>query len=59
VKGRGVCTAVREMNGKICKWDNLRFAHLRASRGKRGREVDAVFEGNLADNLPVPPLTML
>lgn len=35
----------------ICSWENLRFAHHRASRGKRGREAAAAFEYNLADNL--------
>jgi len=40
-----------DMNGEICSWENLRLAHRRASRGKRGREAAAAFEYNLADNL--------
>jgi hypothetical protein len=39
------------MYQEICSWENLRFAHRRASRGKRGREEAAAFEYNLADNL--------
>jgi len=39
------------MYQEICSWENLRFAHRRASRGKRGREAAAAFEYNLADNL--------
>ena len=36
---------------KICSWENLRIAHRKASRGKRGRPAAAAFEYNLADNL--------
>jgi hypothetical protein len=39
------------MYQEICSWENLRFPHHRASRGKRGREAAAAFEYNLADNL--------
>jgi len=44
-------TAVGDMYQEICSWENLRFAHRRAPRGKRGREEAAAFEYNLADNL--------
>jgi hypothetical protein len=30
-----------DMYREICSWENLRFAHRRASRGKRGREAAA------------------
>ncbi|MEE4607591.1 MAG: hypothetical protein V2L15_01780 [Desulfobacteraceae bacterium] len=40
-----------DMYREICSWENLRFAHRRASRGKRGREAAAAFEYHLADNL--------
>ena len=39
------------MYAKICAWDNLRIAHRRAARGKRGKPAAAAFEYNLADNL--------
>jgi hypothetical protein len=31
------------MYREICSWENMRFAHRRASRGKRGREAAAPF----------------
>jgi hypothetical protein len=36
-----------DMYREIYSWENLRFAHRRASRGKRGREAAAAFEHNL------------
>jgi hypothetical protein len=36
-----------DMYREICSWENLRFAHRRASRGKRGREAAAAFEYHL------------
>jgi len=40
-----------EMYARICSWDNLRLAHRKAARGKRGKPAAAGFEYNLADNL--------
>ena len=40
-----------EMYAKICSWDNLRLAHRKAAKGKRGRPAAAAFEYNLADEL--------
>ena len=37
-----------DMYREICSWENLRFAHRRASGGKRGREAAAAFEYHLA-----------
>ena len=42
---------MRIMYTKICTWDNLRIAHRKAARGKRGKPAAASFEYNLADNL--------
>jgi len=39
------------MYRKVCSWGNLRLAHRKASKGKRGRLAAAAFEYNLADNL--------
>ena len=39
------------MYQEICSWENLRIAHRKASRGKRGRAAAAAFEYNLADKL--------
>ena len=36
---------------QVCSWDNLREAHRKASRGKRGKAPAARFELRLADNL--------
>jgi hypothetical protein len=36
---------------QVCSWDNLREAHRKASRGKRGKTPAARFELRLADNL--------
>jgi hypothetical protein len=35
----------------VCSWRNLRLAHQRAARGKRGRHAAAAYEYNLADRL--------
>ncbi len=35
----------------VCDWDNLRLAHRKAAKGKRGRRAAATFEYRLADNL--------
>lgn len=40
-----------EMYAKICRWENLRLAHHKAARGKRGKRAAAAFEYNLADRL--------
>ncbi|MCP4536636.1 MAG: hypothetical protein GY832_05775 [Chloroflexi bacterium] len=40
-----------ELYEQIHTWDNLRLAHGKAARGKRGREPAARFEYLLADNL--------
>jgi RNA-directed DNA polymerase len=40
-----------EMYQKICNWENLRLAHHKAARGKRGKRAAAAFEFNLADRL--------
>ncbi len=40
-----------EMYKEIYSWENLRLAHQKAARGKRGRQAAATFEYNLADNL--------
>jgi hypothetical protein len=40
-----------EMYARICNWENLRLAHQKAARGKRGKRAAAGFEYNLADNL--------
>jgi hypothetical protein len=40
-----------EMYARICNWENLRWAHQKAARGKRGKRAAAGFEYNLADNL--------
>ncbi len=40
-----------EVYAKIYDWENLRLAHHKASRGKRGKRAAAVFEYNLADRL--------
>jgi RNA-directed DNA polymerase len=40
-----------EMYARICSWENLRLAHRKAARGKRGKRAAAVFEYNLADRL--------
>jgi len=40
-----------KMHEEICSWDNLRLAHQKAARGKRGRRAAAAFEYNLADKL--------
>ena len=36
---------------QLCSWDNLRAAHRKAARGKRGKSPAAAFEIRLADNL--------
>lgn len=36
---------------RVCSWENLREAHRKASRGKRGKAPAAAFEVRLADNL--------
>jgi RNA-directed DNA polymerase len=40
-----------EMYETICSWDNLRLAHQKAAKGKRGKQAAAGFEYRLADNL--------
>ncbi len=40
-----------EMYDRICSWENLRLAHRKAARGKRGKRAAATFEYLLADNL--------
>jgi len=40
-----------ELYAQVCSWDNLRLAHQKAARGKRGQRAAAAFEYNLADNL--------
>jgi retron-type reverse transcriptase len=40
-----------EMYEKICRWENLRLAHYKAARSKRGKRAAAAFEYNLADRL--------
>jgi RNA-directed DNA polymerase len=35
----------------LCSWENLREAHRKAARGKRGKSPAAAFEVRLADNL--------
>ena len=40
-----------EMYAKIYSWENLRHAHQKAARGKRGKYAAAAFEYHLADNL--------
>ena len=40
-----------ELYDKLCSWHNLREAHRKASRGKRGKSPAATFEIRLADNL--------
>ncbi len=40
-----------KMYQQIYSWKNLRLAHQKASRGKRGKPPAAAFEYNLADNL--------
>jgi RNA-directed DNA polymerase len=40
-----------ELYDQVCSWDNLRLAHQKAARGKRGKGAAAAFEYNLADNL--------
>jgi retron-type reverse transcriptase len=42
-----------DMYAKICSWENLRLAHHKAARGKRGQAAAAAFEYRLADNLLV------
>ena len=42
---------VSEMYARICSWENLRLAHRKAARGKRGKQAAAAFEYNLADRL--------
>jgi hypothetical protein len=36
---------------QLCSWENLRLAHRKAARGKRGKQPAASFEYTLADNL--------
>jgi len=36
---------------QLCSWANLRLAHQKAARGKRGRAAAAAFEVRLADEL--------
>jgi retron-type reverse transcriptase len=36
---------------RICSWENLRLAHRKAAKGKRGKPAAAGFEYKLADNL--------
>jgi len=40
-----------KMYDEVCNWENLRLAHRKAARGKRGRRAAATFEYNLADQL--------
>ena len=40
-----------ELYEQLCCWENLREAHRKAARGKRGKQPAAAFEYNLADNL--------
>jgi hypothetical protein len=40
-----------EMYEQLCSWANLRLAHAKAARGKRGRHAAAAFEYRLADRL--------
>ena len=40
-----------DMYARVCSWSNLRLAHRKAARGKRGKRAAAAFEYNLADNL--------
>jgi len=35
------------MYTRICDWENLRLAHRKAARGKRGKHAAAAFEYNL------------
>ena len=39
------------MCARIHGWENLRLAHRKAARGKRGKQAAAAFEYNLADRL--------
>jgi retron-type reverse transcriptase len=39
------------MYEQLCRWDNLRRAHQKAARGKRGKPAAAAFEFKLADEL--------
>jgi hypothetical protein len=39
-----------EMYARICTWENLRLAHHKAARGKRGKRPAAAFEYNLAES---------
>jgi retron-type reverse transcriptase len=36
---------------ELCSWENLRLAHRKAAKGKRGKGPAAAFEYRLADNL--------
>ena len=38
-----------EMYEQVCSWANLRLAHRKAARGKRGKPAAAGFEYRLAD----------
>ena len=40
-----------ELYTQVCNWENLRLAHHKAARGKRGTGAAAAFEYNLADHL--------
>ena len=40
-----------ELYERVYAWDNLRLAHRKAARGKRGKAAAAAFEYRLADNL--------
>ena len=40
-----------DMYDLLCSWENLREAHRKAARGKRGKSPAAAFEVRLADNL--------
>jgi RNA-directed DNA polymerase len=40
-----------ELYDGVCAWDNLRLAHRKAAKGKRGKGPAAAFEYRLADNL--------
>ena len=44
-------TKTVDMYTQICSWDNLREAHRKAARGKRGKRAAAAFEYHLADHL--------
>ncbi len=40
-----------ELYERVWRWENLRLAHHKAARGKRGRGAAAAFEYNLTDHL--------